>query len=79
MAPRWRAFEKALKNKKTQMSKLKLELKNKPLSVKIEMIDKYILEITNFSRQPNNIVHKLSYLKLIRELNELKRLIVNYK
>ena len=72
MAPRWRAFEKALKNKKTQMAQLKLELKNKPLSVKIEMIEKYILEITNFSRQPNYVIFRLSCLKLIRELNELR-------
>ncbi len=72
MAPRWRAFEKALKNKKTQMYNLKLELKNKPLSVKIEIINKYIDQITNFSRQPNNEAFRLSCLKLIRELNELK-------
>jgi hypothetical protein len=77
MAPRWRAFEKALKSKKSQISKLKLELKYKPLSVKIEIIDKYIDQLTNFSRLPNNIQYKLSYLKLIRELNELKMLLRN--
>ena len=71
MAPRWRAFEKALKSKNTQISQLKLELKNKPLSIKIEIIEKYIDQITNFSRQPNNEAFRLSCLKLIRELNEL--------
>ncbi len=72
MAPRWRAFEKALKSKNTQISQLKLELKNKPLSIKIEIIEKYIDQIANFSRQINNIQYKLSYLKLIRELKDLK-------
>jgi len=72
MAPRWRAFEKALKSKNAQISQLKLELKNKPLSVKIEIIEKYIDQLTNFSRQPNNEAFRLSWLKLIRELNELK-------
>ncbi len=72
MAPRWRTFEKALKTKNHQINQLKIEQKNKPLSIKIDLINLYINQIINFSKQPHNIEHKLSCLKLIRELNELK-------
>ncbi len=72
MAPRWRTFEKALKTKNQQINQLKIELKNKPLSIKIDLINLYINQIINFSKQPHNTEHKLSCLKLIRELNELK-------